>query len=84
LCPGFTSGKERSVYHAIKFKNEVLDIYHILGEFDLFIILQAEGFGELNLLIAEVQEINGVMEARMVLISQANSLREYEPISVLA
>jgi DNA-binding Lrp family transcriptional regulator len=77
-------GKERSVYYAIKCKDKVLDIYHIFGEFDLFIILQAEGFGKLNLLIEEFQEINGVIEARTILISRANSLREYEPIKVLA
>ena len=77
-------GKERSVYYAIKCKGEVLDIYHIFGEFDFFIILQAEGLGKLNMLIEEIQEINGVTEARTILISRVNSLREYEPIKILA
>jgi len=77
-------GKEGSVYYAIKCKGEVLDIYHIFGEFDFFIILQAEGSGKLNMLIEDIQEINGVTEARTILISRVNSLREYEPIKILA
>ncbi len=77
-------GKERAVYYAIKCKDEVLDLYHIFGEFDFFIILQADGIGKLNRLIEEFQELNGITEVRAILVSSTNSLREHEPVKILA
>jgi DNA-binding Lrp family transcriptional regulator len=76
--------RERPVYHAIKCNDEVLDIYHIFGEFDFFVILQAEGLGKLNMLIQEIQEIDDVTEVRTILVSFCNGLQEHEPIKVLA
>lgn len=36
-------GRERSVFYAIKSIGGVLDVYHIFGEFDFLMILQAIG-----------------------------------------
>ena len=77
-------GKERSVYHAIKGIVGVLDVYHIFGEFDFFIILQAEGLKRLNLLVGEIQDINDVIAARTILIGLDSGLQEHEPMKVLA
>ena len=77
-------GRERSVYHAIKGIEGVLDVYHIFGEFDFFIILQAEGLKRLNLLVGEIQDINDVIAARTILIGLDSGLLEHEPMKVLA
>jgi hypothetical protein len=77
-------GKERSVYYSIKAIEGVLDVYHIFGEFDFFMILQGEGLKELNQLVEEIQGIHGVAEVRTILIGLNNGLQEHEPIRVLA
>jgi len=62
----------------------VLDVYHIFGEFDFFIILQAEGVRKLNQLVEEIQEICDVVAARTILIGLDSGLQEHEPMKVLA
>lgn len=77
-------GSEKSAYHSIKAIEGVLAVYHIFGEFDFFMMLQAEGLKELNQLVGEIQEIRGVTEARTILIGLNNGWPEHEPIKVLA
>jgi hypothetical protein len=77
-------GSEKSAYHSIKAICGVLDIYHIFGGFDFFMMLQAEGLKELNQLVGEIQEIRDVTEARTILIGLNNGLQEHEPTRVLA
>jgi DNA-binding Lrp family transcriptional regulator len=76
--------RERSVYYAIKGIVGVLDVYHIFGEFDFFIILQAEGLRKLNHLVGEIQEIGDVTAARTILVGLDSGLQEHEPIRALA
>ena len=76
--------REKSVYHAIKDIEGVLDVYHIFGEFDFFIILQAEGLKGLNLLVGDIQETSNVIAARTILIGLNSGLKEHEPVKVLA
>lgn len=77
-------GSEKSAYHSFKAIEGVLDVYHIFGEFDFFMMLQAEGLKELNLLVEGIQDIRGVIDARTILIGLNNRLPEHEPIRVLA
>jgi DNA-binding Lrp family transcriptional regulator len=77
-------GEERSVYCAIKSTGGVLDVYHIFGEFDFFIILQAEGLKKLSHIVEEIQEISDVIAARTILIGLDSGLQEHEPMKVLA
>jgi hypothetical protein len=77
-------GREISVYYGIKGIDGVLDVYHIFGEFDFFIILQAEGLRKLNHLVGEIQEVRDVIGARTILIGLDSGLQEHEPIKVLA
>jgi DNA-binding Lrp family transcriptional regulator len=79
-----TPGRERSVYYAIKGIEGVLDIYHIFGEFDFLMILQAEGLKKLNQMVEEIQEISDVTAARTILIGLDSGRQEHEPIKVLA
>jgi hypothetical protein len=77
-------GRERPVYCAIRSMNGVLDIYHIFGEFDFFIILQAEGFSKLNQLLEEFQKLEDVLGVRTILVGIDNCLHEHAPLKVLA
>lgn len=77
-------GRERSVYYIIKGILGVLDVYHIFGEYDFFIILQAEGLKKLNQQVEEIQEISDVVAARTILIGLDSGLQEHEPMKVLA
>jgi DNA-binding Lrp family transcriptional regulator len=77
-------GNEKSTYHSIKAIGGVLDIYHIFGEFDFFMMLQAEGLKELYRLVGEIQEVKGVAEARTILIGSNSGLQEHEPMRVFA
>jgi hypothetical protein len=76
--------RERSVYYAVKGMCGVLDVYHIFGEFDFFLILQAEGLKKLNQLVGEIQETSDVTAARTILVGLDSGLQEHEPIKVLA
>lgn len=76
--------RERSVYYDIKGIEGVLDVYHIFGEFDFFIILQAEGLKKLNQLVGEIQGVRDVIGARTILIGLDSGLQEHEPMKVLA
>lgn len=77
-------GRERPVYYIIKGIVGVLDVYHIFGEYDFFILLQADGLKKLNLLVGEIQEISDVVAARTILIGLDSGLQEHEPMKVLA
>jgi DNA-binding Lrp family transcriptional regulator len=77
-------GSEKSAYHSIKAISGVLDVYHIFGEFDFFMMLQAEGLRELYRLMEEIQDTSGVAEARTILVGSNNGLQEHEPTRVLA
>jgi DNA-binding Lrp family transcriptional regulator len=57
-------GHERSAYCYLKSKEEILDIYHVFGEYDFFLILQSESPAKLNGLIEDIQESHHVIAAR--------------------
>lgn len=58
------SGQERSVYCSLKRYDGILDLYHVFGEYDLFMIMQADSLAGLNSLIHGIQEQIHVIEAR--------------------
>ena len=41
-------GQERLVYFSLKGKDGILDVYHIFGEYDFFVVLQAESLVKLK------------------------------------
>jgi DNA-binding Lrp family transcriptional regulator len=57
-------GQERSSYRYLKRKKEILDIYHVFGEYDFFLIMQAESPAKLNGLIEDIQESHYVIATR--------------------
>ena len=54
-------GQERSVYCSLKGKEGLLDLYHIFGDYDFFLIIRAESLAKLNGLMEEIQESHHVV-----------------------
>jgi hypothetical protein len=54
-------GQERSIYVSLKGKEGILDLYHIFGEYDFFLIMQAESLAKLNWLMKDIQECRYVI-----------------------
>ena len=54
-------GQERSVYCSLKGKKGILDLYHVFGEYDFFLIMQAESLAKLNRLMENIREIRHVI-----------------------
>ncbi len=57
-------GQEISVYCLLKGKKGILDIYHVFGEYEFFLIMQAECLAELNWLMEDIREDTRVITAR--------------------
>jgi DNA-binding Lrp family transcriptional regulator len=57
-------GQQRSIYCTLKEKEGILDLYPVSGEYDFFIIVQAESFAKLNGLMEDIQEIPPAIKAR--------------------
>jgi len=77
-------GQERSVYCSLKGKDGILDVYHIFGEYDFFVVLQAESLVKLKELIEDIQETHNVILARTILVGLNNGYQEHGPVKVLA
>ncbi len=59
-------GKEKDVYMAIKDMKNVREIYHVFGEFDFVVIIQANSLSELNSTVDEIRGIEGVTRTQTV------------------
>ncbi len=79
VAPGY----EKSVYRDLQRRRGIKDVYRLFGEFDFFLIMQAERRSKLNNLLSEIQEEDKVVETGPVLLtvdddSSEMSLREAE------
>ena len=77
-------GQERLVYCSLKGKDGILDIYHIFGEYDFFVVLQAECLVKLKEFIEDIQETHNVILARTILVGLNNGFQEHVPVKALA
>jgi hypothetical protein len=57
-------GQEGSVNCFLKGKEGILDLYHVFGEYDFFLIMQAESLVKLNWLMEDIQGSYYVIAAR--------------------
>ena len=57
-------GQESPVYRSLSGKEELLALYHVFGDYDFFLILQAESLAKLNGLMEDIQEDHRVIAAR--------------------
>jgi len=49
-------GYEKSAYWDLKRRPEVKDVFRLFGEYNFFLILQAEGTNRLNQILKEIEE----------------------------
>jgi hypothetical protein len=63
-------GHERSVYHVLKSKEGIKDIYHVFGEYDFFVIMQADGVSRLNKIVENIRDLYNVTTADNVLVGR--------------
>ncbi len=59
-------GKEKEVYLEIKKKKDVREVYHVFGEFDFVVIIDAQSLSDLNRLVDEIRGIEGVTKTQTV------------------
>ncbi len=59
-------GREKDVYMSIKDMKNVREIYHVFGEFDFVVIIQANSLSELNSTVDEIRSIEGVTRTQTV------------------
>ncbi len=59
-------GREKDVYVSIKEMKYVRDIYHVFGEFDFVVIIQADSLSELNKTVDEIRSVDGVTKTQTV------------------
>lgn len=76
-------GQERSVYCSLKGKDGILDVYHIFGEYDFFVVLQSDSLFKLRELVENIQETHDVILARTILVGWNNGLQEDAAIKAL-
>ncbi len=69
-------GKEKPVYHALKNMGGVRSLYHIFGDHDFFLIMDAKSKGDLALMVEKIKEIEGVSAVDTVLIGKEGCLEE--------
>ncbi len=60
-------GREKVVYNAIKELKYVRDVYHVFGEFDFVVIIEAQSLSELNKTVDSIREIEGVTKTQTVI-----------------
>jgi uncharacterized protein with GYD domain len=63
-------GHERSVYHNLKSRDDIKDIYHVFGEYDFFVIMQADGISRINKIVENIRDLYDVTTADNVLIGR--------------
>ncbi len=61
--------REKMVYHSLKELDGVRKIYHIFGDHDLLLILEAENRNKLMDLIDHVEEMGSVNASRTMLVA---------------
>ena len=59
-------GKEKIVYGAVKDMKNVREVYHVFGEFDFVVIIEANSLSELNKTVDSIRDIEGVTKTQTV------------------
>ena len=77
-------GQERLVYFSLKGKDGIRDVYHIFGEYDFFVVLQAECLVKLKELMEDIQYTHNVVLARTILVGLNNGFQDHVPVKALA
>ncbi len=77
-------GHERAVYYVLKSKEGVRNLYHIFGDHDFFMILEAESLRDLAELIDGIRRSGEIAAVDTVLIGKGEYLKARRSIEVPA
>jgi len=69
-------GREKSVYHALKSIDGVRRLYHIFGDHDFLLLLEAGSKGGLSQLVEQMMKLEGVTSVDIVLMGREGYLEE--------
>ena len=67
------SDKERLVYADLKKRPEVRDVYRLFGEYDFFLVMQADGEKRLGQMLSQIKEGENVIKTGPVLFTVVDS-----------
>ncbi len=59
-------GKEKDVYLRIKEMKNIREVYHVFGEFDFVVIIEAPSLSDLNKTVDEIRSVEGVTKTQTV------------------
>lgn len=59
-------GNEKKIYNEVKQRENIRDIYHVFGEFDFVIIIDAESLTELNKTVDQIRDLEGITKTQTV------------------
>ncbi len=79
-----TPGYEKSVYRDLQRRRGIKDVYRLFGEFNFFLIMQAERVSMLNNLLSEIKEDEKVVETGPVLLTVDGGSSEMDLIEAEA
>lgn len=64
-----TPDREKAVYRAIKEVDGVKNLYHIFGDHDLLLILEAESSSQLRDILDNMEKIRFVIDVKTILVA---------------
>jgi DNA-binding Lrp family transcriptional regulator len=73
------SDKEISVYADLKKRPEVRDVYRLFGEYDFFLVMQADGEKRLGQMLSQIKEGENVIKTGPVFFTVVDS--DFEKIT---
>lgn len=77
-------GEEKSLYRSLKNTDGVKNLYHVFGDHDFFLILEAKSKGILARKIDEIRRITHVTAVDTLLIGKNSHLDEWRSSETLA
>ena len=69
---------EREIYNALREKDDIKEVYNLFGEYDLFVILEAQHQAELEHSLKEIRGLSYVQDTCPLLVSRDKSLSQLE------
>ena len=74
------SGQERSVYADLQKRPEVRDVYRLFGEYNFFLVMQADGKKGLGQMLSQIKEGENVIKAGPVLFTVDSDFGDFGKI----
>ncbi len=71
-----TPGYENAVYRDLQRRRGIRDVYRLFGEFNFFLIMQAERKSALNSLLKEIKEEGRIIKTGPVLLTDEGDISQ--------